>query len=76
MPPVPGVQGVQSPLAGQVFLRATMVSTFGAAKRWLAEHPHHELKTNDYYKVGTGPLTRQAVAANASSLAIQATGTK
>ena len=47
-------QGVTSPLAGQMFFRASMFSAFGAAKRWLgtnADGSTRALTTADFYKV-------------------------
>lgn len=53
---VPGLyKGVTSPLAGQMFFRATLFSAFGASKRWLATNPDgttRPLRTSDYYKAG------------------------
>ena len=48
------VQGVQSPLAGQVVFRSVLFGAFGAAKRWLATNPDgstRPLTTADFYKV-------------------------
>lgn len=48
-------KGVTSPLAGQMFFRATLFSAFGASKRWLATNPDgstRTLSTADYYKAG------------------------
>lgn len=48
-------KGVTSPLAGQMFFRATLFSAFGASKRWLATNPDgstRALSTADYYKAG------------------------
>lgn len=53
---VPGLyKGVTSPLAGQMFFRATLFSAFGASKRWLgtnADGTTRDLTTADYYKAG------------------------
>ena len=49
------LQGVLSPLVGQMFFRATLFSAFGAAKRWLAKNADgsaRELTIADYYKAG------------------------
>lgn len=49
-------QGVTSPLAGQMFFRASMFSAFGAAKRYLGTNPDgstRSLKFADFYKVKT-----------------------
>ena len=49
------LQGVLSPLVGQMFFRATLFSAFGAAKRWLAKNADgspKELTIADYYKAG------------------------
>jgi len=48
-----GPQGVTSPLAGQMFFRATLFGAFGWAKRWLATNPDgstRPLVTSDFYK--------------------------
>ena len=48
------LQGVTSPLAGQMFFRASMFSAFGAAKRYFATNPDgttRQLTTADFYKV-------------------------
>jgi solute carrier family 25 carnitine/acylcarnitine transporter 20/29 len=48
------MQGVTSPLAGQMFFRATLFGAFGAAKRWLSTNPDgtiRPLTTADFYKV-------------------------
>ncbi|KAL4421587.1 hypothetical protein ABPG75_010878 [Micractinium tetrahymenae] len=48
-------KGVTSPLAGQMFFRATLFSAFGASKRWLATNPDgttRALTTADYFKAG------------------------
>ena len=48
------MQGVQSPLAGQVVFRSVLFGAFGAAKRWLATNPDgstRSLTTADFYKV-------------------------
>lgn len=59
------VQGVTSPLAGQMFFRATLFSTFGAAKRWLGTNPDgstRALTTANYYEVrsrqGVAPMSQ------------------
>ena len=53
---VPGLyKGVTSPLAGQMFFRATLFSAFGASKRWLgttADGTTRALTTADFYKAG------------------------
>ncbi|GAB4822528.1 hypothetical protein N2152v2_009574 [Parachlorella kessleri] len=53
---IPGLyKGVSSPLAGQMFFRATLFSTFGASKRWLgtnADGTTRELTTADFFKAG------------------------
>lgn len=49
------IQGVASPLAGQMFFRATLFSAFGASKRWLgtnADGTTRELTDFDYFKAG------------------------
>ena len=46
------LQGVASPLAGQMFFRATLFGAFGAAKRWLSKNPDgttRPLTTLDFY---------------------------
>ena len=48
-----GEQGVTSPLAGQMFFRATLFGAFGWAKRWLATNAdgsERPLTTLDFYK--------------------------
>ena len=48
-------KGVTSPLAGQMFFRATLFSTFGASKRWLgtnADGTTRELSEADFFKAG------------------------
>lgn len=48
-------KGVTSPLAGQMFFRATLFSAFGASKRWLgtnADGSTRPLSTADFYKAG------------------------
>ena len=48
------MQGVQSPLAGQVVFRSVLFGAFGAAKRWLSTNPDgstRPLTTADFYKV-------------------------
>lgn len=48
-------KGVTSPLAGQMFFRASMFSAFGATKRFLAKNPDgssRTLTTADFYKAG------------------------
>ncbi|PRW60530.1 mitochondrial carrier [Chlorella sorokiniana] len=53
---VPGLyKGVTSPLAGQMFFRATLFSAFGASKRWLATNPDgstRQLTSADFFKAG------------------------
>jgi hypothetical protein len=52
-PPPP--QGVASPLAGQMFFRASLFAAFGASKRWLAtgaDGKPRPLAAADYYKAG------------------------
>ena len=48
-------QGVTSPLAGQMFFRATLFGVFGESKRWLArKNPDgtaRPLLISDFYKV-------------------------
>lgn len=49
------VQGVASPLAGQMFFRASLFGAFGSSKRWLATNSDgtmRPLRTADYYKAG------------------------
>ena len=49
------LQGVLSPLVGQMFFRATLFSAFGASKRWLAKNADgspRELTIADYYTAG------------------------
>ncbi|KAK9842554.1 hypothetical protein WJX81_005801 [Elliptochloris bilobata] len=48
-------KGVTSPLAGQMFFRATQFGAFGWAKRWLATNPDGSarlLTALDFYKAG------------------------
>ena len=48
------VQGVQSPLAGQIVFRSVLFGAFGAAKRWLSTNSDgttRALTTADFYKV-------------------------
>lgn len=48
-------KGVASPLAGQMFFRMSLFSTFGGAKRWLgtnADGSARQLQTADFYKAG------------------------
>ncbi|KAI8476308.1 MAG: mitochondrial carrier domain-containing protein [Monoraphidium minutum] len=48
-------KGVASPLAGQMFFRASLFGTFGSSKRWLATRPDggaRELAAADFYKAG------------------------
>eukprot|EP00873_Tetraselmis_striata_P021648 jgi/Tetstr1/441912/TSEL_030120.t1 len=53
---VPGLyKGVMSPLAGQMFFRATLFGSFGGSKRWLstnADGTTRPLATLDFYKAG------------------------
>jgi solute carrier family 25 carnitine/acylcarnitine transporter 20/29 len=49
------LQGVASPLAGQMFFRATLFSAFGASKRWLATNADGTTRTLsdvDFFKAG------------------------
>ena len=49
------LQGVLSPLVGQMFFRATLFSAFGASKRWLAQNADgspRDLTITDYYAAG------------------------
>jgi hypothetical protein len=49
------VQGVASPLAGQMFFRASLFSAFGASKRWLgtnADGSTRALTDIDFFKAG------------------------
>jgi solute carrier family 25 carnitine/acylcarnitine transporter 20/29 len=49
------LQGVASPLAGQMFFRASLFGAFGESKRWLATNADgstRALRTADYYKAG------------------------
>jgi solute carrier family 25 carnitine/acylcarnitine transporter 20/29 len=49
------VQGVASPLAGQMLFRATLFSAFGESKRWLGTNEDgtmRELTNLDFYKAG------------------------
>jgi len=48
-------KGVASPLAGQMFFRASLFGAFGSSKRWLATNPDgstRALRTADFYKAG------------------------
>eukprot|EP00887_Chlorella_sp_A99_P003975 scaffold11.g3975.t1 len=48
-------KGVASPLAGQMFFRATLFSAFGASKRWLGTNPDgsaRPLTDADFFKAG------------------------
>ncbi len=48
------LQGVQSPLVGQVVFRSVLFGAFGAAKRWLSTNKDgttRTLTTADFYKV-------------------------
>ena len=48
------LQGVSSPLAGQMVFRMTLFSAFGGSKRWLSTNPDgstRPLVTSDFYKV-------------------------
>lgn len=48
-------KGVASPLAGQMFFRASLFGAFGSSKRWLATNPDgsvRPLRTSDFYKAG------------------------
>jgi solute carrier family 25 (mitochondrial carnitine/acylcarnitine transporter), member 20/29 len=48
-------KGVTSPLAGQMFFRATLFSAFGASKRWLSTNPDGTSRTLtdvDFFKAG------------------------
>lgn len=48
-------KGVSSPLAGQMFFRASLFSAFGASKRWLgtnADGTTRELSNADFFKAG------------------------
>jgi hypothetical protein len=48
-------QGVTSPLAGQMFFRATLFGAFGGSKRWLGTNSDgsaRALSTLDFYKAG------------------------
>jgi solute carrier family 25 carnitine/acylcarnitine transporter 20/29 len=48
-------QGVASPLAGQMFFRASLFGAFGWSKRWLATNADgttRPLVTSDFYKAG------------------------
>lgn len=53
---LPGLyKGVMSPLAGQMFFRASLFGAFGESKRWLATNADgttRGLRTADYYKAG------------------------
>ena len=49
------LQGVASPLMGQMFFRASLFGTFGASKRWLgtnADGTPRPLGRADFYKAG------------------------
>ena len=55
------LQGVQSPLAGQIVFRSVLFGAFGAAKRWLSTNSDgttRALTTADFYKVGNACLGR------------------
>ncbi|KAI8469677.1 MAG: mitochondrial carrier domain-containing protein [Monoraphidium minutum] len=48
-------KGVASPLAGQMFFRASLFGAFGSSKRWLATRADgsaRPLETADFYKAG------------------------
>ena len=48
-------KGVASPLAGQMFFRASLFGAFGSSKRWLAtdaDGKPRPLRTSDFYKAG------------------------
>ena len=48
-------KGVASPLAGQMFFRASLFGAFGSSKRWLAtdaDGSARPLRTADFYKAG------------------------
>lgn len=48
-------KGVTSPLAGQMFFRASLFGAFGESKRWLSKNPDgtsRPLVTSDFYKAG------------------------
>lgn len=53
---LPGLyKGVTSPLAGQMFFRATLFGAFGGSKRWLGTNSDgsaRALSTLDFYKAG------------------------
>eukprot|EP00878_Enallax_costatus_P010211 GHUV01010659.1.p1 GENE.GHUV01010659.1~~GHUV01010659.1.p1 ORF type:complete len:321 (+),score=67.66 GHUV01010659.1:426-1388(+) len=53
---LPGLyKGVASPLAGQMFFRASLFGAFGESKRWLATNSDgstRPLRTADFYKAG------------------------
>jgi hypothetical protein len=52
---LPTPQGVTSPLAGQMFFRASLFGAFGESKRWLGKNPDgsvRALSTADFYKAG------------------------
>ena len=58
------LQGVTSPLAGQMFFRASLFSAFGASKRWLgtdADGNARQLTASDFYKVHTARVVLKAV---------------
>jgi len=49
-------KGVTSPLAGQMFFRASLFGAFGQSKRWLATNPDgttRPLQPADFYKAGS-----------------------
>lgn len=55
------IQGVSSPLAGQMVFRMTLFSAFGSSKRWLstnADGSTRPLVTSDFYKVATPDVVR------------------
>ena len=52
---LPGVQGMSSPLAGQMVFRASLFGAFGQSKRWLGTNSDgsvRALKPLDFYKAG------------------------
>jgi solute carrier family 25 carnitine/acylcarnitine transporter 20/29 len=46
-------KGVQSPLIGQIFFRATMFLSFGEAKRFFSQNGKRKIKTIEYYYCGS-----------------------